>query len=149
MTMIKKILEFKSPKRHYKADACIVWCFDARFGKLLAKFLKARKFGYCDIVLVGGGAKSLADQKDKIGRTFLLGQIKTSLRLHHTKLVVLMTHSDCGAYGGLKTFKNDTEFEKRKHIGYLRAAKKFLRAKPPRSVKVETAFADFDGLSQV
>ena len=147
--MSAEILKYKSPKGHYRADVCIVWCFDARFGKLFKRFVSTRKFRHYDVIAVGGGAKSFTDTGDKIGREFLLRQVETSAKLHHPPLVVLMTHSDCGAYGGLRAFGDDQAVERKRHEGYLRAAKNFLCRKLPRSVKIETVFADFNGLHSV
>jgi carbonic anhydrase len=39
---------------------------------------------------------------------FVLEQIRKSIRLHGTRRVILMVHSDCGAYGGLaEGFRGD------------------------------------------
>ena len=55
---MKNILPFRSPKEHYVADACVVWCFDNRFSVLLQAFTKGVK--NIDLVKVAGGAKALA-----------------------------------------------------------------------------------------
>jgi Putative carbonic anhydrase len=150
--MTKRIIKVQPRRKvgeHYKADACIVWCFDWGFGNVYEKFVNGRKFGKFDPVVVGGGAKPLADAKDKEGRESLLRQIKTSVRLHRTKLVVLMLHSDCGAYGGIGAFGNDRKKEKKHHVAALRRAKTFLRKRLPRSVKIETWLSGFDALREI
>lgn len=146
--MFKK-LQFKSSQKHYQADACIVWCFDDRFSKLLRKFTKDQVFKYFDLIKIGGGAKALADKNNKADQKFVVKQIQTSLQLHHPKTIILMTHSDCGAYGGLAAFGNNQIFEQKKHCAFLREAKKNLQQELPPSVKIKTVFADFNGLKEI
>ncbi len=94
------ILSFQSDKTHYTADACIVWCFDDRFSKLLDEYIKQQNFAHVDLVKVAGGAKDLASPDGEHARAYLLDQIAKSIKLHHTKEIILMMQSDCGAYGG-------------------------------------------------
>lgn len=141
---MERFLAFRSSREHYVADACVLWCFDDRFSGLLDLFLK--DFKNFDLVKVAGGAKALAEDASK-DRNFVLNQIKTSIRLHHTKRVILALHRDCGAYGGSKDFTN-TEAEKNHYISQLVIAKQFLAIEIP-DVPVDTYFADFDGLHQI
>ena len=143
---MEPFVKFESSKEHYTADACVVWCFDDRFYKLLKAFGKQEGFGHIDLVKVAGGAKALAGGASP-DRDFVLGQIRTSVRLHGTKRVILMLHRDCGAYGGSKSFA-DTEAEKNELMKQLRQAqddvKKELR--DVGGLTVDACFADFDGL---
>lgn len=158
---MEKVFAFESSKEHYTADACVVWCFDDRFYKLLKAFGKQEGWQHIDLVKVAGGAKALASaaSPDASGaspeRDFLLNQIKTSIRLHGTKRVVLMTHRDCGAYGGSKNFADarvgvageDAEFAA--HEAQLKAAREFVASELASSgtnIPVDAYFADFDGL---
>jgi carbonic anhydrase len=136
-------VKFDSPKEHYTADACVVWCFDDRFYKLLKAFGKQEKFGHIDLVKVAGGAKALAGDASP-ERDFLLGQIATSVRLHRTKRVILMLHRDCGGYGGSKSFA-DAEAEKKELIDQLHQAQDFVKQQLA-NLTVDAYFADFDGL---
>ena len=136
-------VKFDSPKEHYIADACVVWCFDDRFYKLLKAFGKQEKFGHIDLVKVAGGAKALAGDASP-ERDFLLGQIATSVRLHRTKRVILMLHRDCGGYGGSKSFA-DAEAEKKELIDQLHQAQDFVKQQLA-NLTVDAYFADFDGL---
>jgi hypothetical protein len=129
---------------HYSADACILWCFDYRFSGLLAKFSK--NFKRIDLVKIAGGAKALAGGASP-DRDFVVGQIKTSVRLHGTKRIILMLHRDCGAYGGSKSFA-DLDTEKSELANQLAVAKDFLKKEVP-GVPVDVYFADFDGLYAV
>lgn len=145
------VVRFESQKDHYTADACVVWCFDDRFYKLLKAFGKQEKWGHIDLVKVAGGAKALAGGQSSDGspsdRDFLFGQIKASIRLHGTRRVILMTHRDCGGYGGSKNFM-DAGAERAHHEAQLRFAKDFVSSEIP-DTRVDTYFADFDGLYAV
>lgn len=144
--MSKRIVAFKSPRGHYKAHACVVWCFDHRFRKLFHALVRQRKYRHVDRVVVAGGAKSLASPKHESHRAYVLDQIEASIALHNAPLVILMTHSDCGAYGGLKSFGGSESAEMKKHRAELRRAASFVKQHLPRGVRVETVFANFEGL---
>jgi carbonic anhydrase len=139
-------VSFESLKEHYTADACVVWCFDDRFYKLLKAFGKQEKFGHIDLVKVAGGAKALAGDASP-DRDFVLNQIKTSVRLHGTRRVILMLHRDCGAYGGSKSFA-DAGAERAELVKQLRQARDFVKKelKDGNGFVVDACFADFDGL---
>lgn len=146
---MQKILDFESSREHYTADACVVWCFDARFTKALQSFAQARNYKHYDLVRIAGGAKSLASPDNESERIFVLKQIEISLKLHRAEKIVLMSHSDCGAYGGIKSFENDTDREKETHIQELTTAKEFLEQNLSASVPVELIFVDFDSIWEV
>lgn len=149
MAEVEPVVKFKTKADHYHADACVVWCCDDRFYKLLKKFGKKRKLKNIDLVKIDGGARALAaednDEKNAIAeRDFLIGQIKTSVRSHAAKRVILMLHRDCGAYGGSKAFF-DADAERERCVADLRTARDFVRKEVP-VVPVDAYFADFDGL---
>src|SRR3974377_1240168 len=98
---MEKVFHFDSPRARYICDAAVVWCFDNRFDIGFRKFLKRIGVAYADPIKVAGGAKCLASPDEAADREFVLKQIRVSMELHKTKRVVLMLHSDCGAYGGL------------------------------------------------
>jgi len=143
--MSEQMFPFTSSRDHYEADACVVWCFDDRFYKLLKAFGKHVGFNHIDLVKVAGGAKALAED-DSSERNFVLSQILASIRLHGTKKIILMLHRDCGAYGGSKQFSN-SEQETAYYEDRLRTAKNFVSKEV--SIPVEAYFADFDGLREV
>lgn len=145
-TMTDSVVKFESPKEHYTADACIFWCFDDRFWKLRKRFIEALGFKSVDVVQAAGGAKALAGG-DTPERQFLLGQLDASIRLHHTKCVILMVHIDCGAYGGSKQFKA-IEDEYAHHTEELAKAHAFISGKYP-ELEVERYIADFEGLRRI
>jgi carbonic anhydrase len=144
----QKIIQFKSSQEHYSADACIVWCFDDRFSRLLEEFVKERGYKNYDLVKIAGGAKSLASPENESERLFVLKQIRTSINLHQAKEVILMCHEDCGAYGGKKLFAGDKD-EREKICADLKEAAHILLNNLPKDVKVEMVFADFEGINKI
>lgn len=122
-------------------------CYDARFEQALRKLIKRSHIERADVVRFAGGAKSLASPENPSEREFVLEQIRKSIRLHGTERVLLTVHSDCGAYGGLAKFKNDTQAEVRHHREELLRAAAFVREALP-EVKVECYLIDFEGIWQ-
>jgi carbonic anhydrase len=146
---MRRVFHFDSPREHYRAEAVVVWCFDHRFHLAFAKYLKRNGVLNTDIVKVAGGAKSLASPARETDREFILDQIRTSIRLHRTQRVILMTHSDCGAYGGLAGgFGGDAQAEAQRHEHELRRAAECVREAVP-DIGVGCYFVDFEGVSEV
>jgi len=146
---MKKIFHFDAPRERYQCDAAVIWCFDNRFDIGFRKFLKRLRVLNSDPSKVAGGAKGLASPETESDREFLLEQIRKSIRLHGTTRVILMVHTDCGAYGGLaQAFGGDARKEAEHHERELHlAAASVLRAIP--NVQVETYFVDFEGVWEV
>jgi hypothetical protein len=144
-----KVFHFDSPREKYHCDAAIVWCFDNRFNLGFTKFLKRIGVANADPIKVAGGAKCLASPEFERDREFVLEQIRKSIRLHGTKLAILMLHSDCGAYGGLAGgFAGDARVEADHHDKELQlAAANLLREIP--DLAVQGYFVDFEGVWSV
>jgi hypothetical protein len=144
---MRKVFHFEAPREKYLCDAAIVWCFDNRFELGFRKFLKRSGVVNTDPIKVAGGAKALASPENEGERTFILEQIRKSMRLHGTHRVILMLHSDCGAYGRLAEFDNDPAAEADHHARELRTAAANLRAAIP-GVDIDAYFVDFEGVWQ-
>jgi hypothetical protein len=143
---MKKVFHFESPRERYECDAAIVWCFDNRFELGFRKFLKKIGVQFSDPIKIAGGAKSLASPDRETDREFVLEQIRKSIHLHQTKRVILMLHSDCGAYGGLAGgFGGDVRAEIENHKRELRRAAASLRDQIP-GIAVDGYFVDFEGV---
>jgi carbonic anhydrase len=143
---MKKVFHFDAPRERYQCDAAVVWCFDNRFQLGLAKYLKRLGIANSDPIKIAGGAKCLASPEHQSDREFVLEQIRTSIRLHGTRLVILMLHSDCGAYGGLDGgFGGNARLEAQHHEEELRRAAEFLRKELP-GIDVQAYFVDFEGI---
>ena len=145
---MRKIFHFSSPRDRYRCEAAVVWCFDNRFELLLRKLLKRLGVFYFDPIRIAGGTKHLASREDEAGRKFVLQQIRLSVQLHETDTVILMLHSDCGAYGGLAAFENDAAREVEHHRNELREAAQFVREQVP-GIHVKAFFVDFEGVWEV
>lgn len=126
----------------------VIRCFDNRFWKTFKHFIKHLGIKDLDPASVAGGAKVIASPEKLGDRDFILREIQKSIRLHHTKKVMLFTHSDCGAYGGLKRFGDNPKEELFFHIEELRRAKRYIRKRFP-ELQVETYFLDNEGIIKV
>src|SRR5512143_2246855 len=123
---MRKVFHFDSPSESYVADAAVLCCFDHRINVAVRKFLKKRGIERPDMIVVAGGAKTLASPRNDFERDFILEQVRMSIRLHQTKLVLVMSHSDCATYGGLAQFNGDKEAEAAHHRKELLRAGELL-----------------------
>ena len=129
---MQKVFHFDAPREKYHCDAAILWCFDNRFELGFRKFLKRIAVINSDPIKIAGGAKVLASPEREADREFVLEQIRKSMRLHGTRRVILMLHSDCGAYGGLDGgFGGNTAAEAAHHERELYRAAVNLKAAIP------------------
>ena len=143
---MKKVFHFDAPREKYHCDAAILWCFDNRFELGFRKFLKRIGVNSSDPIKIAGGAKCMASPEHETDREFVLEQIRKSMRLHGTRRVILMLHSDCGAYGGLTAgFGGDAAAEALHHERELQRAATNLGAAIP-GIEVQGYFVDFDGI---
>src|SRR5579863_5843273 len=141
---MKKVFHFNAPRERYQCDAAVIWCFDNRFEIGFHQFLKRIGVSSSDPIKIAGGAKSLASPEREIDREFVLEQIRKSMRLHDTTRVILMVHSDCGAYGGLADgFGGDAAKEVEHHQRELKIAAANLRRAIP-GLQVDSYFVDFE-----
>jgi hypothetical protein len=149
----KRFIKVESSREHYKAEACIVWCFDARFGPDYDVFLADRGITKesgkkVDLVSRAGGAKALA-MEGSPEQADVMKQIRGSIDLHHADRVVLMVHIDCGGYGGSKAFDNDHQKEWDHHIAELEKAAAVVQGEFPEIKYIETWIVDMDGLHEI
>ena len=146
---MRKIFHFDSPAAPYVADAAVLCCFDHRIGTVVRKFLKKQGIEHADMIVVAGGAKTLASPRNDFEQDFILEQVRMSIRLHQTKRVMVMSHSDCATYGGLAHFKGDRAAEADHHRSeLLRAGELAYIANFP-GISVEPYFVKFDGIWEV
>jgi carbonic anhydrase len=145
---VKKIFHFDSPTAPYVADAAVLCCFDHRISTAVRKFLKKQAIERADMIVVAGGAKTLASPRNDFEQDFILEQVRMSIRLHQTKRVLVMSHSDCATYGGLAHFKGDREAEADHHRTELLRAGELLNANFA-DISVEPYFVKFDGIWEV
>lgn len=104
-------------------------------------YLKERGLvGACDEVSIAGAVKPIVDDPNGPAAQTLLKQIELSKTLHHIDTVILMNHTDCGAYGGRAAFSSLAE-EREKHAQDVRAVRDLITARFP-ELTVETVLAD-------
>lgn len=142
------IYTFETPLKHYTAEAFAVRCFDDRFWKVFKNFLKSQGIKHIDPESVAGGAKIFASPEKESDRDFMLRELEKSIRLHGTKRVMLFTHRDCGAYGGLARFQGDKEKEFEFHVSEHKKASQAIQQLFPQ-VPVETYFIDAEGVIEL
>ena len=142
---MEKVFHFDSPAEPYVADAAVLCCFDQRIRLAVYKFLQKRGILRPDMVVVAGGAKTLASPRNDFERDFILEQVRMSILLHKTERVFLMSHSDCATYGGLAAFGGDPAKEASHHEQELGRAAELIRGKFP-EVHVACFFITFQGV---
>lgn len=142
---MQKVFQFDSPREPYVADAAVLCCFDQRIRLVINAFLQDRKIMKPDMIVVAGGAKTLASPRNDFERDFILEQIRLSIRLHSTRKLFLMSHSDCATYGGRAAFGGDQEKEASHHRDELQRAAELVRAIFP-ELTVTYFFITFDGV---
>src|ERR1035437_2071395 len=125
---MNKVFHFDAPREKYHCDAAIIWCFDNRIELGFRKFLKRSGVSNSDPIKIAGGAMCLASPELATEREFVLGQIRKSIHLHGTRRVILMLHSDCGAYGGLDGgFGGDVAAERVMPQAFSNGVRAFVR----------------------
>jgi carbonic anhydrase len=144
---MKKIFHFESRPEPYVADAAVLCCFDERIRLAVNKFLKRRSILRPDMIVVAGGAKTLASPRNDFERDFILEQVRMSIRLHQTSKMFLMSHSDCATYGGLQAFGGDTKRESEHHRRELRRAAELVKETFPQ-LTLQCFFVDFSGIHE-
>jgi len=145
---MEKVFHFDSAPEPYTADAAVLCCFDQRIRRAVNKFLERNGILRPDMIVVAGGAKTLASSRSDFERDFILEQIRMSMRLHGTTRLLLMTHSDCGTYGGLAAFRGDLSLEADHHRQELQRAAELARVTFP-GLTPQCFFVSFDGVHAV
>jgi hypothetical protein len=116
------IFHFDLPPEPYITEAAVLCCFDEPIRLAVNKFLRRRGILRPDMIVVAGGAKTLASPRNDFERDFILEQVRMSMRLHQTARMFLMSHSDCATYGGLEAFGGDRKREAEHHQHELQRA---------------------------
>lgn len=128
-------------KKHKHAVVC---CMDFRLHRSIDKWMKRKKlFGDFDMISVAGAGKDIVDNPDG----FVVTQIILSKKLHNTQSLLLMHHTDCGAYGGHKAFKN-LEEEKIHHLSEMKKAVKIIHSKKL-GIEIKMLLANIDEKGKV
>lgn len=116
-----------------KTDALVITCIDARLHRAehpyLADYLRGKRvqIQIWDLATAPGGCRDLAVPETEGLRVSLLRSVKIAHDAHGVSRVILVNHSDCGAYGGAAAFPNAVA-EYKQHAADLRAARDVVRA---------------------
>lgn len=124
----------------------LIRCMDFRLQKAVDQWMIENNLpGDCDMISVAGAGKDIVANPDG----FVATQIDLSFKLHATKTVLLMHHTDCGAYGGHAAFEN-LEVEHAHHISEMTKAAEVIKSKhPDMEVKMLLAEHQEDGSFKV
>lgn len=130
----------------HHCSTLVLHCIDFRFGSAIKQYLEENGLlGDCDIVSLAGAVKNIVSPANGADRELVLRQIDISRRLHGISRVVLINHTDCGAYGGRAAFV-DRPAENKKHAEDLAAAKNVILQKfPDLAVSLMLAQIEPDG----
>lgn len=115
-------------RRPLRCDALVVSCIDFRLQAHLDAWLSSvLGYGTYDRVALAGGVKD---------REVVLTQVTLAARLHGIRLVLLLNHEDCGAYG--------VEGTPDRHRADLRATRRRIQAALP-TLAVVLGYMRLDG----
>ncbi len=110
----------------------VLHCMDFRLGSAIRDELQKREIlDDCDIVAIAGAGKTIVTKTDQIAwHDTAMSHIDLSKRLHSIKNLIIMNHTDCGAYGGRSAFDSH-EAENKQHVGDLKVAKEIVMEAHP------------------
>ncbi|MEK7508716.1 MAG: carbonic anhydrase [Patescibacteria group bacterium] len=132
----------------HTCKSLILHCIDFRFGEAIKKYLEDnRLMNNCDIVSLAGAVKNLVSPINPSYVEMVLRQIEISQKLHHITQVILMNHTDCGAYGGHNAFES-TGAEYTQHVEDMKKAKKIIADKFS-GLEIKMVLAKITPLGQV
>lgn len=84
----------------HSCSSALVRCMDFRLTKDVHKWMEEKGImNDCDMISIAGISKAIADNPDSEESKFILNQIGLSIKLHNTKTLYIMHHTDCGAAG--------------------------------------------------
>ena len=111
----------------HTCSTALLRCIDFRLEPATSEYLQSKNLlGDTDIISVAGAAKDIA-QSDE---SYPEHQIDLSAQLHSINTLMIMHHSDCGAYGG-SAEAGSPEEEKEMHVAEMSKAKAKILAKHP------------------
>lgn len=113
----------------HTCSAILIKCIDFRLQTETRRWLHENNLaGDCDVVSLAGASKGLSEEEPIVN--LILKQIRISHELHGAKQVILIHHSDCGAYKSIYTFKNALE-EKTTQIDDMKKSEEIIKENFP------------------
>lgn len=120
-------------------------CMDFRLqGSTLGWLKENGYFGDCDVISNAGSGKVLADGPQD-AKQFILDEIGISYEKHGVRNIIIVHHSDCGAYGSYNF--STAEEEKKKQLEDMETEELIVKERFPEVsiVKVWAQMKDPDG----
>ncbi len=130
----------------HRCQSLVITCMDFRLHQAVREFLLSRNLeNKYDLVALAGATKDLVDH-DTAGTTILMKEIEISHTLHGVNHIMLIHHTDCGAYGGHDAF-DDIDAEQDKQLGDMRVARSLIQEQYP-GLEVELVLARLSGTDE-
>ncbi len=105
----------------HRCSSVLVRCINFRLQGPIGRWLDDQGLvGDCDLVSKAGAVKDIV-----AGGTSVMADIDIAVSLHMITRVILMNHTDCGAYGGRQS-DDDA-----RHLDQIKQAKAIVLAKYP------------------
>ena len=96
----------------HHCKAILINCMDFRLVKETRRWMDENGYlNNCDVVSLAGASKELLDGGEE-ARNLVLKQIELAHNLHGASEVILVHHSDCGAYKNAYSFSSPEEERK-------------------------------------
>jgi len=86
--------------------------------------------GDYDLISLAGSTKEIANPSDGKIKEYIFSNIGVSYNLHQARKLIIIHHSDCGAYGGSAAFAN-AEKEKEFQISEMNKSASAIKEKYP------------------
>ena len=119
-------------KSNYKA--MVLSCIDPRFQPIVFNYLRKKKLiGKYSSFTIAGSAVGVTANKFKRWHKVFWDNLKTSIKLHNIKKLIVINHRDCGAakiINGKKEFSDINETKV--HKNSFKKIKKIFRIKYPK-----------------
>jgi len=135
----------RSLKHIHHWDVLARSCIDGRFIKRTIDWIVERTGGVFDFRTGIGSTKAILESS--IDRQSFFKVIETSVKLHKIKEVWLIDHTDCGAYGGSKSFENEEE-EKVFHVAKLNQAAETVQKQFPK-LKIKKVYVGWEEIEEI
>lgn len=129
----------------HNCKALLVVCMDFRLQAACHDFAKEHDLvDNYDLFSVAGTQKSFLEQETK---EVALKQVELSHDLHSMTDVYLISHWDCGAYGGSGAFKDDDD-QRNTYLTDMQSAKEVILEKYP-DITVHKYLANWDAEEKI
>lgn len=111
-------------------QAILFRCMDFRLTREINRWMEENNLmNNCDIASMAGASKDIIDGLEK-ERDMLFKQIDLSIKLHQSREVYLIHHSQCGAYKASYDFSSEGD-EKEQQLKDLERIKGVIKEKFP------------------